>query len=172
MDILEKKGHSYELRRKRFDRWLESVPEWHDHFVFSPITDTNFTKPAKPLSESRVALISTAGIHLKSQMPFDIKSEQGDWSYRRIPFDTPPDQIMISDSHYDHSDPDEDINCIFPISHVQQLAVDGFIGSVASTHFGFMGFIPDPKDLMNKTAPEVVSSLNEDAVDIVFLTPG
>jgi D-proline reductase (dithiol) PrdB len=172
MDILEKKGIAYEKRHQLFMRWKESVPKWHDNFVFSPITKTEFTKPTKLLKNSRIALVTSAGIHLKSQPPFDLKNEFGDWSYRIIPTDTPPGDLMISDTHYDHSDPDEDINCIFPISHLNEFAKEGFIGSVAKNHYGFMGFVPNPEKLISDTAPEVAAFLKDDNVDIVFLTPG
>ena len=172
MEILQKHGEEYVRRKARFQSWLDSVPKWHDYFVFTSNEETYFTKPKKPLAESKLALVSTAGIHLKSQEPFDVHSEYGDWSYRQIPADSPATDILISDTHYDHSDADQDINCLFPISHALTLAKDGFIGSVATNHYGFMGYVPNPNDLIAKTAPEVANLLKEDGVDIVFLTPG
>jgi len=172
MEVIEKKGDAYERREHRFKRWLENVPKWHDHFVYSPNVNTQFTVPAKLLNASKVALVTSAGIHLKSQQPFDVFSEYGDWSYREIPADTLPEELMISDTHYDHSNADKDINCILPITHAQTLACEGFIGRVATNHYSFMGFIPNPKDLILKTAPEVANLLRKDGVDIVFLTPG
>lgn len=172
MELLERQGEEYEKRKARFERWLDSVPKWHDHFVFTPNQTTHFSKPSKSLNKSKVALVSSAGIHLKSQEAFDVVSDYGDWSYREIPSDSAVEEIMISDTHYDHSDADQDINCLFPITHVRTLAKEGFIGEVASNHYGFMGFIPNPKELITKTAPEAAELLKKDGVDIVFLTPG
>ena len=172
MDILEKTGEEYQRRKARFDSWLESVPRWHDHFVFTVNEKINFTKPQKPLNQSRVGLLSTAGIHLKTQPQFDVVSEYGDWSFREIPSDSDPKQIAIADTHYDHSDADQDINCIFPISHLNALAEEGFIGSVAKTFYGFMGFVPDPAKLISDTAPAAARGFLNQGVDVVLLTPG
>lgn len=157
---------------KKLQKWLESVSKWHDHFIWTPNLKPAWFSPRKPLNQSRVALVSTSGVHLRSQEPFDTKNEAGDWSYRRIPSSIVPEELMISDEHYDHSEVDNDINCIFPITHLQALLEQGLIGSIADTYYGFMGFVPNPKKLIQKTAPEVAQSLKEEFVDIVLLTPG
>lgn len=169
---LANEGDEFERLGERLKSWLASVPRWHDHFVWSPIDSPSWSAPSKPLNQCKVALVTSAGIHLKTQEPFDLKSEYGDWSYREIPFNANPVDLVISDIHYDHSEADIDINCLFPISHVLSLKNDGVIGDVASNYFGFMGFIPDPKSLIDETAPKVAEKLTEDNVDLVFLTPG
>lgn len=172
MEILKKSGPAYEKRYELFLRWKDSVPKWHTYFVFSPIDKPNFVKPTKPLSECKVALVSSAGVHLNTQPAFDVVSDHGDWSFREIPADTPPENLLISDTHYDHEEADEDINCMFPITHLRTLADEGFIGDVATNHYSFMGFVPDPKDLLADTAPDVANRLKEDGVDLAILTPG
>jgi D-proline reductase (dithiol) PrdB len=124
----------------------------------------------KELSQSRVALVTTAGVHLKSQPVFDVKS--GDDSYRLIPDDTPATQLMISHTHYDRTDADQDINCIFPFERLHELSTEGIIGSSGAFHYGFMGYIPKPQHLINQVAPEVAERLKADQVDIVILSPG
>lgn len=172
MDIIQRSNSTLDIYKAKLEKWLENVPKWHDHFVWTPNHKAEWTIPIKPLKESKVALVSTAGIHLKSQKPFDVINDHGDWSYRYIPSSTGPGDIMISDLHYDHSEADLDINCIFPISHINSLKQEGIIGDVANDFFGFMGFIPDPEKLIKETAPQVASMLIEDEVDLVFLTPG
>jgi D-proline reductase (dithiol) PrdB len=172
MDILQHTGEEAENRRARFESWLEDVPKWHEHFVFTFNKNVNFTKPVKPLSQARVGLLSTGGIHLKTQPPFDVASEYGDWSFREIPADSDPDALRIADTHYDHSDADEDINCLFPISHLNTLAAEGFIGETIRIHYGFMGFIPNPAQLITDTAPQAARGFIEQGVDLVLLTPG
>ena len=172
MELLAKTGPEIELMAQRRDKWLTSVHKWHDHFQWTPNEKPAWTPARKPLNESRIALVTSGGVHLKSQTPFDVLSEYGDWSYRRIPADTPPDQLMISDNHFDHSEPDQDINCVLPITHIRTLSQEGIIGSVAKNHYGFMGFIPNPDKLINETAPQVAQAFIDDNIDIVFLTPG
>ncbi|MDK2980310.1 MAG: D-proline reductase (dithiol) PrdB [Chloroflexota bacterium] len=172
MEVIEKNGAEEELLQTRLDKWLDSVHAWHEHFIWSPNQKSAWTPLSKPLSECRVALVTTGGVHLKSQEAFDVASDWGDWTFREIPFDVSPGELMISDVHYDHSGPDMDINCLLPLSHLIKFGEEGFVGSVAKTHYGFMGFIMDPDKLIHETAPEVARRLLADNVDVVFMTPG
>jgi D-proline reductase (dithiol) PrdB len=124
----------------------------------------------KNLYESRVAFVTTAGVHLKDQPAFDVQS--GDDSYRMIPGDVPISDLMISHTHYDRTDADQDINCVFPLERIRELAAEGIIGSTATYQYGFMGYIPKPQRLIEKIAPEVADFLKNDEVDIVLLSPG
>ena len=171
-DVFPQEGEEIERLKTRLDAWLESVPKWHAHFVWSPNEVPAWAEPVKPLSQSKVALVTSAGIYLTSQKPFDVESEYGDWSFREIPSNANPDDLKISDTHYDHSEADLDINCLFPITHLLTLKSEGVIAEVASNHYGFMGYVPDPVHLVRDTAPEVAQRLLKDEVDIVFLTPG
>jgi D-proline reductase (dithiol) PrdB len=170
--FFDKTGFDAERRQVKFEQWLVSLPKWHDHFTFTPCLQTYWTPLQKPLSECRVALVTTAGVHLQSQPPFDVNSPDGDWSYRMLPSDAEPGDFAVSDSHYDHSDADRDIDCVFGLHRLRELAEEGFIGQVAPRHFGLMGFIPDPVHLINFTAPEIAAMLVQDQVDLVLLTPG
>lgn len=172
LDVIQNSGVEYERLQSRLKSWMESFPKWHDHFVWMPNEKPAWTVPQKPLSKSRVALITSAGLHLRTQEPFDVKSEYGDWSFRAIPSDSDPAEILIADSHYDHSEADQDINCVFPLSHIRALKEEGIIGDVAPVFYSFMGFIPDPTRLKNDTAPQVAALLKNANVDVLFLTPG
>ena len=172
MEVLEKEGSAYERRKQRFESWYESVFKWHPNFMYTPNEIINWTEIKKPMSEWKVGLVSSSGTHLRSQKPFDIVSDDGDWSYREIPVETDPKDLVISDSHYDHSDADKDVNCMFPIVTLKELVKDGVIGSIPSKFYGFMGFVPDPQDLIKHNAPEVAQKLVDEKVDVVILTPG
>jgi D-proline reductase (dithiol) PrdB len=172
MEILENEGPSYERRSQRFQSWYESVFKWHPNFEYTPNQTINWTEIKKPMSEWKVGLVSSSGTHLRSQKPFDIVVDDGDWSYREIPADTDPRDLMLSDSHYDHSDADSDPNCMFPIVTLRELVKDEVIGSTSSTFYGFMGFVPMPQDLIAHNAPEVAQKLADEKVDVVIFTPG
>ncbi len=171
-DVLEKEGAEYERRSQRFQSWYESVFKWHPNFVYTPNQTIHWTEIKKPMSEWKVGLVSSSGTHLRSQKPFDIVSDDGDWSCREIPVETDPKDLMISDSHYDHSDADTDINCMFPIVTLKELVKDDVIGSIPSKFYSFMGFVPVPQGLIKHTAPEVAQKLVDEKVDVVILTPG
>jgi D-proline reductase (dithiol) PrdB len=172
MDVFPKSGEEFDRLQNRLKGWMESFPKWHDHFVWMPNEKPAWTVPQKPLSQSRVSLVTSTGVHLRSQDPFDVKSDYGDWSFRVIPSDADTNDFLISDAHYDHSEADQDINCVFPITHLWSLKSEGVIGDISKSFYSFMGFIPDPTRLKNETAPQVARLLKKEGVDVLFLTPG
>jgi D-proline reductase (dithiol) PrdB len=132
-----------------------------------------FAKLRKPLRRSRLALLTTGGVHLTEQPPFDMQNPDGDPSWRLIPGDVDPVRVIITHKYYDHRDADADLNVIFPLTHFRDLVAKGIIGSLAPRHFGFMGHIDQGliEVLNRQTAPEVAAQLRADGVDVAFLTP-
>jgi D-proline reductase (dithiol) PrdB len=132
-----------------------------------------FTRLSKPLSACRAALVTTGGIHLPEQTPFDMDNPEGDATYREIPGDVSLDRLTITHKYYNHTDADADPNIIFPLDRFRELAAAGVIGSVAPRHFSFMGHIEGDQlpILLERTAPEVAGKLRADGVDFAFLTP-
>lgn len=125
----------------------------------------------KPLHQCRVALVTTGGIHLKRQQPFDLSKDGYDWSYREIPANTPADDLMVTHNHYDHTHVDQDINFMLPLDRFRELAQEGVIEELAPRCFSFYGFIRDHQALAATTAKEVAELLKADKVDAAFLTP-
>ncbi|MDH5751499.1 MAG: glycine/betaine/sarcosine/D-proline family reductase selenoprotein B [Deltaproteobacteria bacterium] len=131
----------------------------------------------KPLAECRVALVTTGGVHLVSEKPFDMGDPQGDASYRVIPSDTPAQDLMITHDYYDHKDADADIDVVLPLRVLRSLSGEdggeGVIGKVAPRHYSLMGHMEGPhlEKLRKETAPEVARRLSEDGVDVVLFTP-
>jgi D-proline reductase (dithiol) PrdB len=132
-----------------------------------------FARLRRPLAQSRVALLTTGGIHLPLQAPFDMENPDGDASHRVIPGDVTLTDLTITHKYYNHESADRDLQVIFPLDHFRNLAKMGVVGEVAPRHFSFMGHIEgDPLlKLTAQTAPEVAVKLRADAVDFVFLTP-
>mgnify|MGYP000910470956 FL=1 len=132
-----------------------------------------FARLRKPLAAARGALITTAGVHLRTQPPFDMANPDGDASYRVIPAAADAAALTITHNYYDHSDADRDLNVVFPLEHFRDLAARRVIGAVAPRHFGFMGHIDGPllATLQEQTAREVAARLRDDGVDFALLTP-
>jgi D-proline reductase (dithiol) PrdB len=128
-----------------------------------------YTPRFRELNESVFALVSTAGVHLRNQEPFNV---EGDNSWRLIPGDVQTTQLMVTHEHYDHRDADEDINCIFPIDRLRELAAEGIIGGVSDKHLGFMGYSQHLRDLYERAAPEMAKILLRSKADAVLLTAG
>lgn len=135
--------------------------------------DIPFARLRKPLNRCRGALITTGGIHLLGQPPFDMENPEGDASYREIPHNVDPAHIVITHKYYDHRDADQDLNVIFPLTHFRNLVEMGVVSSLAPRHFGFMGHIEGAQlsRLKEQTAPEVAARLRANEVDFAFLTP-
>jgi D-proline reductase (dithiol) PrdB len=132
-----------------------------------------WTPLRKPLSQCRLALVSSAGFVLPGQPPFDESFRGGDPSFREIPAEA--DVRTLVDTHrsetFDHSGLQTDPNVAFPLDRVRELAAAGRIGSVNHRHLSCMGSITAPGRLIKETAPPAVRKLVEDGVDVALLTP-
>lgn len=127
----------------------------------------------RPLSEARLALVTTAAFYLPHQEPFDEEMKGGDYSYREIPDGADLGSLGIAhrSEAFDQSGIEADPNLALPVERLHEMVAEGDLGSVNRRHFSFQGNIPAPGRLMERTAPEVVEKLKEDDVDAVFLTP-
>lgn len=138
--------------------------------IFVPITPKPvFTPVTKELKEMRVALATAAGVHLKTDTRFNLA---GDTGYREIPGNTIGEDLMVSHGGYDNGDVNKDVNCMFPIDRLAELAEEGYIKEVAPMHFGFMGGGGDQDAFTNETGPEIAQKLLAEEVDAVVLTAG
>lgn len=140
---------------------------------FIEFEDSPWTPFTGQIEKSRVALVTTAGVHLNSDTPFNMRDPAGDPTWREIPADAAPGDWTITHNYYDHADADKDINVVFPFERLRDLAASGDIGAVNHRHFSFMGHILPPHidTLIKHTAPAVARRLKHDGVDLVILTP-
>jgi len=127
-----------------------------------------------PLAEASIALVTTAGVHLRRDQPFDMGNREGDASFRVIPGDTLVSDLTITHDYYDHRAADRDVNCVFPLERLRELAAAGRIGRVAPRHIGSMGHIlgTEERRLVADTAPAIARLLVGDGVDYVLAAPG
>ncbi len=125
----------------------------------------------QPVCAARVAMVVTAGAHLKTDPPFNLRSRTGDHTYREIPHDTKLEDLVLSHVGYDTRRVSADKNCVFPLDRLRELEIEGIIGALAPRHFSFMGYIAETDPLVSQTAPEVAEKLKTDEVDLVLLAP-
>mgnify|MGYP001105062162 CR=1 FL=1 len=138
--------------------------------IYVPITpDPVWTPVTKELSEMTIALVTCAGVHLKSDKRFNLA---GDTSYRIVPGHVDSKDLMVSHGGYDNSDVNKDINCMFPIDRMRELAEEGFIKELAPVNFGVMGGGGNVEIFTNETGPSIAKELHEENVDAVLLTAG
>jgi len=151
---------------------LIDLPEYErEHLLgknLQPLGPACWTKLEKPLSQIRVALITTSGLHFRDEAGFDFT----DATFRPIPGDADASNLVMSHSsaNFDRSGFSEDVNLVFPIARFRELAAQGTIGSVADIHYSFMGAGLMP-EAYEESAAQVAGLLKQDQVDAVFLTP-
>ncbi len=135
--------------------------------------DTPWTPMAKPLSESKVALVTSAGLHLRDDKPFISAHEGGDTSFRVIPRSSKAGDILQSHTSigFDHTGIYRDLNVTFPIDRLQELVDQKKIGSLSDDYYSFMGALRDVTGIIEKTGPEVAKLLKDEGVEVVLLTP-
>ena len=137
-------------------------------------SDTSpWTPFLQKLGHSRLALVTTAGLHLRGDTPFMSDPKGGDSSYRIIPSTAKATDILQSHVSigFDHTAFYRDMNVTFPLDRLQELAEQGVIGSVAPYAYSFMGAIRNPRRLMEDTGPEVAKRLKDEGAEVVLLTP-
>jgi len=128
----------------------------------------------RPLAEARIGLVTTAGVHLRSDSPFDMSDSTGDPELRVVPSGADAGDLMITHDYYDHADADQDINIVFPVERLREMAREGIIGGVTRRFISFMGHIDTnhfPRFLEDQL-PRAAAMLLEDGADAVLVTPG
>lgn len=128
-----------------------------------------FTTPARPLSECRLAIVTTAGLHRRGDRPFG----PADQTYRVISSDTPTAAIIQSHTSlgFDRVPIMRDVNISFPIDRIRELVARGELGAEAPHHYSFMGAQRDLGRIEGETGPEVGRRLRAEGVDLALITP-
>ncbi len=150
------------------DRFLEEQEDRLAALLTLPLAfdEAPWAPFKKRLSESKVAVLTTGGIYVEGQEPFNT---DGDWSFREIPLDTPLDQLRVAHTHYDTVGVAEDVDAVLAMHRLLDLEAEGIVGEAQTPTYSFMGFIPDPSGLMEVTGPEVAGRLKDDGVDGVVI---
>ncbi len=118
----------------------------------------------------KVALLSSAGLYLENQQPFQYKNFYGDFSFRIFPADFPLSALRLTESDFDRSGFEADPASLFPLPELKSV-VSEFNGQAAERHFSLLGFNLKRKELLEETVPQLLTILREDKTDIVLLVP-
>ena len=135
-----------------------------------PIFDFTPATRSVPLRNARVAIVTTAGLrpigHVSLWQPTD-------GSFTVLPADAHDVQLSHFSPNFDRTGFAADINVVYPIDRLNELAAAGEIGAVASRHLSFMGTQTDATftTILLDTGPAAARVLREDGVDVVLLTP-
>ncbi len=153
----------------------ESLKVW-------PYVDTSgeeipWTPLSKPVSECRVALISSGGLYHKDDESFDLERERreplwGDPTYRELPANVRQEDIRIAHLHYVNSHALEDCGCMLPVRALEKMLGEGRIGDIAEAHLTCMGYQPRVGTFIRETVPAMAGRLREMDVDLALLSSG
>ncbi len=126
-----------------------------------------------PLKNAKVAFISTAGIHLKEDQPFDMSDKDGDITFRSFSADVDPAELKITHDYYNHSDADRDINVVLPLQALRDCREEGLIGSFSNNFYSFMGHIQGRliSKFIKKSRFELSQQLVEEKIDVAIVSP-
>jgi D-proline reductase (dithiol) PrdB len=132
---------------------------------------------SKPISECTVALISSAGLALHSESPFDQECERanpwiGDPSFRMLPKSVRSSDVGLYHLHMNPGLVNQDLNTIFPVQRLLELESQGKIKSSADHHYSYIGYTLQPDELLENSVPLMIHQMKTDQVDIVILVPG
>ncbi len=134
-------------------------------------TTTPFAPLKKPLRECRVSMLTSGGISHCTRPPFNPKAKN-DLRLDDVDCRTDPSDFEINDSYYDTRDANEDLNVVFPIVRLRELADEGVIGSVAPRLWsGFMGRTYNRTQVVEESAPALARELHNDEVDLFLMVP-
>jgi D-proline reductase (dithiol) PrdB len=135
-----------------------------------------WTPLKSPLNQTTFALLTSAGISLKSEPPFDMEREKresirGDRSFRALPRDTGEKDIDVNHLHINTRYIKEDINVILPLTWMNELEKEGLIGRLAATAYSFYGFQWQSTEFLQEAIEPISVRMKQEEVQAVLLTP-
>ncbi len=135
-----------------------------------------FTPLTKPLSECRIALVTTAAVARKDDRPFDQEHETrnpwwGDPSFRVIPLGSTEQDVRLYHLHIDRRFGEADLDVVLPMRRLTELADERRIAKAAPRHYSIMGYILEPTTLVEETAPSIAERMRQDRVDAAAIVP-
>ena len=136
---------------------------------FEAETEPAFATPSKPLAESRLGMISTAGTYVQGQVAYYYKDDTG---VRAIPKDTPMDKIRFSHIMENYLvEARQDPATVFPSDVLARLSADGVIGELAGNYYSCMGGIYSQKRVIAELIPALTEAIDKEDVDLLLLVP-
>jgi D-proline reductase (dithiol) PrdB len=146
------------------------------------IPEREFTGPIpwtplpKPLNRATLALVTSAGINVKSDPPFDMEREKregtwGDPSYRVIPRGATEKDIQANHLHINTRYILEDINVILPLQRLEEFEEEGIIGRLAPSAYSFYGYQWEKTGFLQTAIAPMAENMKAEGVDAVILTP-
>ncbi len=144
--------------------------------AMAPRDRVPWTRLPRPLREATVALVSTAGLSMLADPPFDAEGERqnpwwGDPSYRVIPRTATEADIVASHLHIEPAYLQQDLDVALPLRRLAEAEAEGRIGRVAPSHYSFMGYLLDPTEFLERSVPAMIERMCAEDVDAAVFVP-
>src|ERR1700690_2044817 len=119
---------------------LEDIPQPSRDAVVAAPCPAFETQPfvvGPPLAQRRLAIVSSAALIRRGDKPFPFGSAE----CRFIPASMQAGDILMShvSINFDRAGFQRDLNVVYPMDRLRELAAEGVIESVAATHYSVMG---------------------------------
>jgi D-proline reductase (dithiol) PrdB len=122
---------------------------------------------AKPLTQLRLGLLSTAGAYVVGQAAYHYKD---DASIRAIDNTTPAEKLRFSHITENYLvAARRDPNCIFPLENLRKLVARGVLGTLADKVFSCMGGVYSQRRVREETAPALLAAFRAAQCDAALL---
>jgi D-proline reductase (dithiol) PrdB len=155
--------------------YIRRTRESYEELGFEPYqwfeadSDPAFVPLRKPLSESKLGMISTAGTYVHGQVAYYYKD---DTSIRSIPCDTATSDIRFSHIMENYLvEARQDPCTVFPIEALNQLENEKVIGSLADNFLSCMGGIYSKKRVQSELIPNLEAAVDREELDLLLLVP-
>ena len=189
--LLDELGDAYD--HGTVDPLIDLAIEWQVR-AYTPGPDADrpwvyeagpFERPAKPVSQLRIALMTSSGHFVRGDDPAPLgiagmtqqEAENRITEFlrekpalSRIPAHTPHDELAVRHGGYDVSSAEADPGVTFPLAALREFEAEGLIGELHDTAFSFPGAAAQRR-IINESAPEWAEMMTEEGVEAVLLVP-
>jgi D-proline reductase (dithiol) PrdB len=160
--------------RQRFADWKRqrgATNEIDKAYPFVENARAPFTPVRRSLPMLNLGLISSAGAYINGTDPFDTSAPDGDYTFREIPTQIDPGDLLFSARGYDPAFVQQDVNVQIPLARLLEFEANRVIGQLNSAFWSFCGFIPDAAQLLDVALPKLIDRLKHYEVQAALLIP-
>ena len=171
MEQAEKKVDGFRFLPPGLKAWISTFIPEEDFKGYIP-----WTPMKKLINQTTIALVTSAGMSLKIDLPFDMGREKkeaiwGDRSYRTIPRGTTEKDIEVNHLHINTNWIKQDINVILPLARMAEFENERIIGRLANTAYSFYGFQWQSTDFLKEAIEPISKKMKLEGVEAVLMTP-
>jgi D-proline reductase (dithiol) PrdB len=156
-------------------RYIDAITQRYASLGYAPyrwyVADSPppFAPLNKPLSQSRLGVLTTSGCYVAGQVAFHYKD---DASIRRIPVDTPAERLRFAHITENYLvDARRDPECLVPFTALRGLCDEGVIGPLADEAISCMGGVYSQRKVREELIPQIEGVFKQQAVDVALLVP-